>query len=111
MTNKESDSEPRRKISKTGAKALKTGLTGFQDMLDSDDPTSTSTESPTVTQNSTETPIETPTEEPTETPTEMMSVEESHERRQRFWSYIPRGTDVPYLDHNTITQPEVLMSN
>jgi N-glycosylase/DNA lyase len=69
------------------------------------------TESPTVTQNSTETPIEIPTEEPTETPTEMMSVEESHERRQRFWSYIPRGTDVPYLDHNTITQPEVLMSN
>jgi hypothetical protein len=111
MTNKRSDSEPRRRISKTGAAALRTGLAGCQDMLYSDDPTSTSTESPTVTQNSTENPIETPTEEPTETPTEMMTVEESHERRQRFWSYIPCGTDVPYLDHNTITQPEVLMSN
>jgi len=38
----------------------------------------------------------------------MMSVEESHERRQRFWSYILRGTDILYLDHNTITQPEIV---
>ena len=111
MTNKGSDSEPRRKVSKTGAEALRTGLAGCQDMLDSDDPTFTSTESPTVIQNSTETPTETPTEEPTETPIEMISVEESHERRQRFWSYIPRRTDVPYLDHNTIIQPGISMLN
>ena len=37
-----------------------------------------------------------------------MSVEESYERRQRFWSYIPRGTDILYIDHNTITQPEIV---
>ena len=77
------DPEPSRKILRTGAAALTTGSTGCQDMLDGDDPTSTLTESPTVTQNSTETPTETPTEESTETPTEMMSVEESYERRQR----------------------------
>ena len=50
MTNKELDSEPSRKISETGAAALKTGLAGCQNILDSDDPTSISTESPTATQ-------------------------------------------------------------
>ena len=100
MTNKKVD---RRKVLKTGAAALVTGLAGCQDILDNDSSTPVSTESPTLTEDSTETQTETPTE----TPREMMSLEESHERRQDFWSYIPHATDIPYLDRNALWGPEI----
>jgi hypothetical protein len=100
MTNKKVD---RRKVLKTGAAALVTGLAGCQDILDNDSSTPVSTESPTLTEDSTETQTETPTE----TPREMMSLEESHERRQDFWSYIPHATDIPYLDRNALLRPEI----
>jgi len=100
MTNKKID---RRKVLKTGAAALATGLAGCQDILDDDSSTPVSTESPTPTEDSTETQTETPTE----TPREMMSLEESHERRQDFWSYIPHATDIPYLDRNALLGPEI----
>ena len=100
MTNKKVD---RRKVLKTGAAALVTGLAGCQDILDNDSSTPVSTESPTPTEDSTETQTGTPTE----TPKEMMSLEESHERRQDFWSYIPHATDIPYLDRNALLGPEI----
>ena len=86
--------------------ALATGLAGCQNILDGD---SSTPESPTPTEDSTETPTETSTdtETPTETPREMMSVAESHERRQDFWSYIPHATDIPYLDRNALWGPEI----
>ena len=83
--------------------ALATGLAGCQDILDGDSSTPVSTESPTPTEDSTETQTETPTE----TPREMMSLEESHERRQDFWSYIPHATDIPYLNRNALLGPEI----
>ena len=89
--------------------ALATGLAGCQDILDGDGSTPVSTESSTPTEDSTETQTETSTdtETPTETPGEMMSLEESHERRQDFWSYIPHATDIPYLDRNALLGPEI----
>ena len=84
------------------AAAVEAGCSTFRDSTET--PTSTPTDEY---DNSTTTPSATETAEPTETPTEMMSVEESHERRQDFWSYIPHATDIPYLDRNALLGPEI----